>query len=107
VGAGGYAFGEGAECGVAGDAFGSFPGVPASSGVDLDGWRVAVEALLEEPVGCRRPGVEAVLPLLLALLFVGDPLAGPLEVPFLYAFEEAEHGESRRTGIVHTFDSRR
>jgi len=98
--------GEGAECFVASDAAGSFPGVPAAADVDVQGWAVAVEAVLEEPVGFWRPGCRAALPFGLASFFVGDPSPGTFEVCQLDAFQEAEQVETgRRARVVHVFDS--
>jgi hypothetical protein len=72
----------------------------------VHGYGVAVEALLDEPVRCGRPGRESALAFLLATFLVCDPPPGAVEVSLLDAFEEAEQLEAGRRTVVHVFDSR-
>src|SRR2546430_85216 len=74
VRAGGYAVGERPESRFAADGLAAFARVPAAAGVDVDGWRVPVEAHFEEPVGLGRPVFFAPLPFGFPLLGFRDGL---------------------------------
>lgn len=92
---------------VAGDTFRPGAGHVASADVDVDGWHVTAEALLDDPFRCGRSALVAAAPLLLSLLLLSDPLSGALEVLLLDTFEESQQVEAGWQAVVHVFDSRR
>lgn len=65
-----------------------------------------VEPEFDQPLRCRRAGLEAALPLCFTALLVGDPPASARQVPFLHPLQEAEQRKPRRDRVVHMFDSR-
>jgi hypothetical protein len=106
VGAGGDPFGECPQRLVPLDAAAALARHVAPADVHVHGLP-PVEALLDEPVGFRRPGLLASPQFCLPPFFGRNPPAGALEVRFLDAFEEEELVEAGDRLIVHVFDSRR
>jgi hypothetical protein len=97
------AFGEGAECYVAGHALPPLAGHVAAADVHGDRGRVPGEAALDDPVRHRGPGLLTAPPLLLPPLGRGDLLPYPVEGELQPRLQGAEPGQVGRE-IGHEFD---